>query len=82
MPALLQDVGIDHGCGQIFMSQQGLNRADVGTALEQVGGKGMAKRMSADALGQIHAAHNCLDRLVDHAGVNMMAADHTATGIS
>ncbi len=56
MPALLQDVGIDHGCGQIIMSQQGLNRADVGTALEQVGGKGMAKRMSADTLGQTHAA--------------------------
>lgn len=82
VPALLQDVGVDHGCGQIIMSQQGLNRADVGTALKQVGGKGMAKGMSADTLGQTRAAHSYLDRLVNHAGVNMMAADHAAKGVS
>jgi len=39
MSALLQDVGVDHGGGQIIMSQQGLNGADVGAALEKVGGK-------------------------------------------
>ena len=40
------------------MSQQGLNRADVCTTLEQVGGKGMAKRMNADTLGQPSAPHS------------------------
>jgi hypothetical protein len=45
MAALLQDVGEDHGGGQIVMSQQGLNGADVVAALEKVSCKGMAKRM-------------------------------------
>ena len=81
MPVLLQDVGINHGGGQIIMSQQGLNRADVGAALEQVGGKGMAKRMGADTLGQTHAARSGLDRLVDHAGVNMVSAYGAAAGV-
>ena len=38
MPALLKDVSVDHGGGQVVMSQQALNGADVGAALEQVGG--------------------------------------------
>ncbi len=70
MAALLQDVGVDHGGGKIAMSQQGLNRADVGAALEQVGGKGMAKRMGADALGQTHTAHSGLDRLIISQSIN------------
>jgi len=39
MAALLQDVGVDHGGGQIIMSQQGLNGADVRAALEKVGAR-------------------------------------------
>jgi hypothetical protein len=39
MAALLQDVGVDHGGGNIAMPQQSLNSADVGAALEKVGGR-------------------------------------------
>jgi hypothetical protein len=38
---LLQDVGVDHGRGKIVVPKQLLNGADVGAALEQVGGEGM-----------------------------------------
>lgn len=65
---------------RIVMSQQGLNRADVSAALVKVGGKGMVKCMGADTIGQAHAAYSGLDRLVDHAGVNMMMAYGAATG--
>jgi hypothetical protein len=38
MAALLKDVGVDHGRGQIVVPEELLNGADVGAALEQVGG--------------------------------------------
>jgi len=34
------DMGVDHGRGQIAVSEQLLNGADVGAALKQVGGEG------------------------------------------
>jgi hypothetical protein len=43
LAALLQDVGVDHGGGHIVVPEQLLNGADVGAALQQVGGKGMTK---------------------------------------
>jgi hypothetical protein len=48
LAALLKDVGLDHGRGQIVVSEELLNGADVGAALEQVGGEGMAKGMCAE----------------------------------
>ena len=42
MPALLQDVGVDHGRGKILVPKQLLNGADVGAALKQVRGKGVS----------------------------------------
>jgi hypothetical protein len=47
---LLKDVGVDHSGGNIVVPEQLLNGADVGAALQQVGGKGMPKSMSADGL--------------------------------
>jgi len=41
MPSLVQDMGIDHGCGNIIVTQQGLYGANVRSALQQMGCKGM-----------------------------------------
>jgi hypothetical protein len=52
LAALLQDVGVDHGGGKIVMPEQLLNGVDVGAALEQVRGEGMAKGVGADGFRQ------------------------------
>lgn len=61
------------------MSEQLLNGADVGAALEQVGGEGMAKGMCADVLREPGTANGHFDGFVDDAGINVMAAGHTRT---
>lgn len=58
-------MGVDHSGGDIVVSEQLLNGADVGSALKQVGGKGMAKGMCADLLGQTGTANCNFDGLVD-----------------
>ena len=72
---------VDHGRGQIAVSEQLLNGADVGAALEQVGGEGMAKGMCADVLREPGTANGHFDGFVDDAGINVMAAGHTRTRV-
>lgn len=81
MAALLKDVGVDHCGGDIAVPEQLLNRADVGSALKQVGGEGMAKGMGADLLRQTGAVNRRFDRLVYDAGVHMMATGDAGTGV-
>ena len=81
LAALLQDMGVNHRCGKIVVSEQLLNGADVGAALEQVCGKGMTKSVGTDLLCQAGAADGHLDGFVDDAGINMMAASDIGTRI-
>ncbi len=74
-------MGIDPRGSDIVVPEQVLNRADIRTALPQVGGKRMTKGVGADGLGQTGPAHRHLDRLVDDAGVNMMATGEASTWI-
>ncbi len=39
MPSLLQNVGVNHGGGDVFVPQQGLNGSDIRASLKQMGGK-------------------------------------------
>lgn len=44
------NVGIDFGCTDAFVSQHGLNGAQVGSALQQVGGKAVPEGVGRDYL--------------------------------
>ena len=52
----VKDVGVDHGGGNIVVPEQLRNGADVGAALQQVGGEGMPEGMGADVLRQTGTA--------------------------
>ena len=73
-------MGVEHGRGKILVPEQLLNGADVGAALEQVRGKGVAKGMGADVLRQTGTADRYLDGFVDDAGINMMTAGEPERG--
>jgi len=47
---------IDHRCAHIFVTQQFLDRPDVITIFQQVGGKAMPKRMTASVLFNSYCA--------------------------
>ena len=50
MPSSIQDMGVDLGRRNIFVSQQLLDSADVIAAFQEVGGERMAQRVRADGL--------------------------------
>ncbi len=74
-------MGVDHGRGKIVVPEPLLNGADVGAALEQVRGEGMAKGVGTDGLRQPGTADGHLDGFVDDAGVNVMATGDTGTRV-
>ena len=44
----IEDVGVDHGCLDVFVAEEFLDCPDVITGLEQVGGEGMTEGMTSD----------------------------------
>ena len=55
--APLQDVRIDHCCRDIGMTQQLLNRANVGSAIEQMRGEAVPQRVATRLLGNLRPEH-------------------------
>ena len=47
-----EDMGIDLGCGQRGMAEQGLHYPQVCTIIEQMAGKGMAQHMRTYGTGR------------------------------
>ena len=47
---LAVDVGVDLGGGEVGVAEHLLDRAEVGAALEQVGGEAVAERVRRDPL--------------------------------
>ena len=67
-------MGIDHCGAHVLMAQQLLDRSDVLPTLQQVGGKGVPKRMAAGGLGHSGLSHRPLHRLLHHARIDMVPA--------
>jgi hypothetical protein len=55
-----------------------LEGADVSPSLQGVRGKGMAKRVAADSLGDSHPRHRCFDRFIDGRLIQVIASERTA----
>jgi hypothetical protein len=51
--AAVEDVGVDHGGGDVAVAEELLDGADVVASLEEVGGKGVAEGVAANALGEL-----------------------------
>ena len=51
--SLLRDVGVNLSCRQIAMTEQFLHAAEIGSAIQQVGGEAVPQRVRA---GRIHQA--------------------------
>jgi len=50
--ASLRDVGVDLGGGDVLMAQQLLHHAQVGAAVQHVGGKGVPQQVGRHRLGK------------------------------
>ena len=78
----IEDVGVDHGGGDIFVAEKFLNRADIVTIFKQVGGKAVAKGVGANWLGQTHLLGSFADSFSQPAFIQMVSPDFAGTGIN
>lgn len=77
----VQNMGVDHGCGDIRMSQEFLHRAYIVMGLQQMRGKGMPEGMTTDLFGQASLKGRLLDRPLKAAFVYVMPADLSASRV-
>ena len=66
-------VGINHGCSDITVSQQFLNRSDIVIGLQKVTGETVAKGMGRGPLGDFSPAHAPFYGLLDMGVMEMIA---------
>lgn len=79
--AAVEDVGIDHCRLHVLVAEQFLDRADVVTVLQEVGGEAVAKGMAVDALGQAGLLGRPTDGLLQSALVDVVAAEQPGLGM-
>ncbi len=61
----IQNMGIDHGGGEVFMAEQFLDGADIVAVLEQMGGEAMAKGVAAGRFRNASRANGKFDRVLE-----------------
>ena len=75
------NMGIDHGCADIFVAQQFLDCADIITVLQKVGRKTVAQGMAADVFLYACQFDGFFDSPLKAAGMDVMAAGNVAARI-
>jgi hypothetical protein len=71
-------MGVNHGGGNVFVSEEFLNGANIVTAFKEVGGKAMSKRMAAGGLGKASGANGFLDRVLQILFASVVASSISA----
>ena len=78
----IEHMRIDHRCLHIAVTKKLLDRSDVGTALQQVGGEALAKGMATGRFADPCRSDRGANRPLNDRGVEMMAALFTRLSIT
>jgi len=70
----VQDVGVNHGRLNVFVTKQFLNRSNVVPLFEQVCSEGVAEGVAGGTLRKPHLSHRILDGALHTPLVNVAAA--------
>ena len=70
----VEDMGVDLGCADVPVTEELLDGPDVVVVLEEVGGEGVAKRVTGCALRDGRPAHGLLHRPLEHGLVQVVPA--------
>jgi hypothetical protein len=79
---VIEDVGVDHGRADVLVAEQGLDRADVGAALEQVGGEAVAQGVGGDPFVDAGGEGGAAEGALDVGFVEMVPAYEAGTGVA
>ena len=72
--AALDDVGVDHGGGDIFVAQQFLDGPNIITGFKEVGGKRVTQGVAANPFGDAGGKGSGPDRFLQAGFIHVVAA--------
>ena len=79
--ALIEDVRVDHRCGDIPMTEQLLDGADVVAVLKKVGGETVGQGVATCGLGNIGGVESGLGSALDDRFMQMVPAVFTGVAV-
>jgi len=79
--ASVEDVGVDHGCPHVLMSEEFLHGSDIVAIFKEVRGEAMAEGVAGHALVDPRPASGFFDGLLETALADVMAADRTRSRV-
>ena len=71
--AAVEDVGVDHGGGDVAVAEELLDSANVVAGLEEVGGEGVAEGVAAGRLGDFGGLAGRVEGTLEHGFVQVVA---------
>ena len=77
----VEDMRVNHRRLQVLMTEQGLNRADVMPAFQEMGGEGVPEGVGGDAFPDAGKLHGRSDGALDSMGTEVMAAHYARAGV-
>ena len=80
-PAAVEDVGVNHRGADVPMPQQFLDRPDVVSVLEQVGGERVTERVAGDMLFDVGQSRRIFDGALEYGFVQMVPTPGPGFGI-
>lgn len=78
----VEHMGVDHSRGYIGMAQQFLDRTDIGTVRQQMGGKGVTQSVGRHPLGEIGSPCRLADGILQGGVLDMMAPPDAAARVN
>src|SRR5688500_16314834 len=79
--AAVEDVGVDHGGGDVFVAQEFLDGTDVVAVFEEVGGEAVAEGVGSYGARDAGGARGGADGALDDGFVEVMATALAGCGI-
>lgn len=79
--AFVEDVGVYHGGGDVFVPKKVLDSADIVTAGQKMGGKAVAEGVGANMLVDADGSHGFFDGPLEAAFMEMVSASNARPGI-
>ena len=75
------DMGVDHGCFDILVSQKGLDFTDVDAIHEEMSGETVTQCVNGRLLRNASLSCGCSHSLLDGRFIHVMTPDYSASGI-
>lgn len=81
MASFVQNVRVDHGCADVLVAQEFLDRSDIVTGFDQTGSEGVPERVAPHVLGDVCPSRCLFDCPLEYGFLNVVSPFLSGLGV-